>query len=299
MENNGNNGINFEELHKEGLERKYYKQKAKNGIAIARPFSHVATHLYQLASVARTELLMSFLLMIPFIALSIIFFVNDIEKMSENVFAYIAIGVEVLALIYFCSVKMRKMEVERSLSVVNQYFDKAYTHRKVSIAASVVSGVSNYHHNLRGSSFSGAVGAVSAGVSIYCDFKAIQETIDGIKTQTKEVNKDFAIRANKIKDAHGYKTMASILILALTIIALYIVPYGYYKVTKNADGLSTVFGFCALLMCLDFVPNIIFQTIYIKFLVDAGELLFDAEKISAEDMEKFESELKNKEKDKK
>ena len=289
MENNENTGLNFEELHKEGLERKYYK---KNGNGITRPFSYVAYHLYELASVAKTEMLASFIMIIPLIIMAILVLVNGYEYIYKGVPSYITIAVEILGIIFFFSITMRKMEVERSLSTVNQYFDKAYKHRKIAFGVDVASSMATSNYKRTGDSFSGAMGVVGTGIELYFRIKILYETIDGVRKQLKTANKDFSDKAFNIKEAHGNMLIFTIIIAFITIAGTIATMYGYATIAKSADALPIILGIGMLTMCLIPIPNTIFQNKYIEFLNEAADLLIQAEKVSVEDLEKLELEDK-------
>ncbi|MBQ6783523.1 MAG: hypothetical protein IJP63_05930 [Acholeplasmatales bacterium] len=235
---------------------------------------------------------MSILIILPFIILSILVFVGGYEAIYKGVPGYIIIGVGILELIYFCSVKLRKAEVERSLSIVNEYFDKAYKNRKVALVVDVVSSTANHNYSRTGDSFTGAIGTIGTGVKVYYDIKILNETVDGIRKQLKDANKDFSDKSYKIKDAHSTAFMLTLLLAILTIGGILGIVYGYYTITKSVDFLPIILGIGVLSFCLILIPNIIFQIKYINFLIEAADLLIDAEKISIEDLEKLELEEK-------
>lgn len=289
MENNENTGLNFEELHKEGLERRYYK---KNGYGITKPFSYVAYHLYELASVAKTEMLASFVMVIPFIVMAILVLVNGYEYIYKGVPSYITIAAEILGIIFFFSITVRKMEIERGLSLANQSFDKAYKHSKIAFGVDVASSMATSNYKRTGDAFSGAMGVVGTGIELYFRIKILYETIDGVRKQLKTANKDFSDKAFNIKEAHGNMLIFTIIIAFITIAGTIATMYGYATIAKSTDALPIILGIGMLTMCLIPIPNTIFQNKYIEFLNEAADLLIQAEKVSVEDLEKLELEEK-------
>ena len=75
--------------------------------------------------------------------------------------------------------------------------------------------------------------------------------------------------------------------------------YGYATISKNAENISVIIGIFFFSFCLILVPNIVFQIKYIDFLLEAGQVLLDAEKIPTEELEKFMAEEEEREKNKK
>ena len=290
MEENENAGLNFEELHKEGLERKYFKKNAVNGIT--RPFYYVASHLYELASIAKTEMLLSLIMIIPFIIMAILVLVNGYEYIYKGVPAYITIAAELLGIIFFFSVTIRKTEVERSLSIANQCFDKAYKNCKKQIIVESFSGTSKAVYRRTGDGFSGAMGIIGTGIDIYFRIKVLYETIDGVRKQIKSANKDFSDKAFDIKEAHSTMFCLTIVLAFITIAGTIATMYGYATIAKSTDALPIILGIGLLTMCLIPIPNTIFQNKYIEFLNEAADLLIQAEKVSTEDLEKLELEEK-------
>lgn len=289
-------GLNFEELHKEGLERKYYKEKMADGYFISKPFSYTASHLLQLASINRLLILVAILIYIPIMIAGIVFLASGYEAFTiRETFWYVFIfGTEFLIITFGITLGFKKIETYRSLTLVNESFDKAY---KLELAQTAVkfARYATRSTSKRGS-YNSAMSTLGAAVNSYFTIEILNSTLEGVDTELKKGNINYSEKISKLKDAHDN---CMVFEWVFAILAAGIgsgISMAFNVISMEPRTEEIILGVSLLSTIMIFIPSFIFMSKQILFLSDVADLLIKAEKVSDEDLKRIVNEELEKEK---